>query len=69
MSNQPKALMTQYMEGALVSRELRDMLNESAATQRFDKELAAMDTAHHGYADSEINDSYQDFIREQVNAD
>jgi hypothetical protein len=40
MSNEPKALMTQYVEGQLVSRELNQMLNDYAADGRFDAALA-----------------------------
>jgi len=39
MSNIPKSLMTQYQEGCLVSRELRDMLTDDAAQARFDREM------------------------------
>lgn len=35
----PKALMTQYAEGTLASRELIDMMNEYAADARFNREL------------------------------
>ena len=34
-----KSLMTQYVEGTLVSRELRDMLNDYAAEARFDRDM------------------------------
>ncbi len=34
-----KALMTQYAEGSLVSRELRDMMTKYAADARFDREM------------------------------
>ncbi len=34
-----KALMTQYIEGCLVSRELNDMMVEYAAQARFDREM------------------------------
>ena len=62
-----KSLMSQYIEGTIVGRELRDMLNENAASDRFDRELALMDFNHQGSVDSETNDAYQDFMREQVN--
>lgn len=39
MSNN-KALMTHYAEGAIVSRELAQMLNDQAAERRFDLEMA-----------------------------
>ena len=35
-----KALMTHYAEGALVSRELHDMMHQYAADARFDAELS-----------------------------
>ena len=31
--------MTQYIEGTIVSRELRDMLNDCAAEARFEREM------------------------------
>ena len=34
-----KALMTQYVEGSIVGRKLRDMLAEHAASDRFEREL------------------------------
>ena len=34
-----KSLMTQYIEGTIVSRELRDMLNDFAAEARFEREM------------------------------
>lgn len=40
MSNN-KALMTHYAEGALVSRELHDMMYQYAADARFDAELSS----------------------------
>lgn len=40
MSNN-KALMTHYAEGALVSRELHDMMHQYAADARFDLELSS----------------------------
>ena len=40
MSNN-KALMTHYLEGALISRELHDMMYESAAEARFEAELSS----------------------------
>lgn len=39
MSNEPKSLMTQYVEGSLVSRDLQDMMVEYAAQARFDDEF------------------------------
>ena len=39
MSNN-KALMTHYADGALVSRELHDMMHQDAADARFDAELS-----------------------------
>lgn len=39
MSNN-KALMTHYLEGALVSRELHDMMHSYAADARFEAELS-----------------------------
>ena len=39
MSNTPKALMTQYAEGCLISRELQDMMVDYAAQARFDSEM------------------------------
>lgn len=43
MTNRPKALMTAYAEGQLVSRELQDMLSGEVAEQRFERELREMD--------------------------
>lgn len=40
MSVQPKSLMTQYAEGALISRELHDMMHQYAADARFEIELS-----------------------------
>ena len=40
MSNQPKALMTQYAEGNLVTRELRDMLGSEREQASFDRDFA-----------------------------
>ena len=39
MSNN-KALMTHYLEGALVSRKLHDMMHQYAADARFEAELS-----------------------------
>ncbi len=39
MSNTPKALMTHYAEGTLISRELNDMMVDYAAQARFDREM------------------------------
>ena len=39
MSNKPKSLMTQYLEGSLVSRDLRDMMVAYAQEARFDDEF------------------------------
>lgn len=39
MSNN-KALMTHYLEGALISRELHDMMHQYAADARFDAEIS-----------------------------
>ncbi len=39
MSNEPKALMTQYLEGCLISRELQDMMADYSAQARFDREM------------------------------
>lgn len=35
----PKSLMTHYLEGALISRELHDMMHQYAADARFEVEL------------------------------
>ena len=40
MSNN-KALMTHYADGALISRELHDMMHQDAADARFDMELSS----------------------------
>lgn len=40
MSMQGKSLMRQYVEGALVSRELHDILYQDTADARFDAELS-----------------------------
>lgn len=39
MSNQNKALMTHYAEGAIISRELEKIMHDSAAEARFEREL------------------------------
>lgn len=62
----PQSLMTQYVEGSIVGRELRDMLAEHAASERFDRELALMDVEHHGFPNWESNASYSDFMKEQL---
>ncbi len=36
----PKALMTQYVEGCLISRELQDMMVDYARENDFDREMA-----------------------------
>lgn len=41
----PRSLMTAYCEGSIISRELRDMLNDEAASARFERELERMDGA------------------------
>ena len=43
MSNRPKALMTHYAEGSLISRELQEMMSEYAAQAGFDNEFADYD--------------------------
>ncbi len=50
--------MTHYAEGALVSRELHDMMYESAADARFDAELS-------GYEDNYdlMRRTYASYIR------
>lgn len=40
----PRSLMSAYAEGSIVGRELRDMLANEAASARFDKELAMLDS-------------------------
>jgi len=57
MSNN-KALMSHYIEGALISRELHDMLHQSAADARFDAEL-------NGYEDNYdlMRRTYASYIR------
>lgn len=49
MSAKHQSLMTQYLEGKLVSRELNDMLNDYAAESRFERELSEQrsDTSEH----------------------
>jgi hypothetical protein len=37
--NAPKSLMTLYQEGALISRELKQMMVDYAAEARFDLEM------------------------------
>ena len=37
--NEPKALMTQYAEGSLASRELQEMMASYAANARFSRDL------------------------------
>lgn len=44
MSNN-KALMTHYAEGALISRELHDMVHQYAADARFEAELSRYEDA------------------------
>lgn len=43
MCNRPKSLMTHYIEGSIVSRELENMINDSAAEARFDAELSDLE--------------------------
>ena len=38
-----KALMTHYVEGSIVSRELHDMMHQYAADARFDAELSGFE--------------------------
>lgn len=38
-----RSLMTAYAEGSIVTRELREMLSDDAASARFDRELARLD--------------------------
>ncbi len=40
MSTNNKALMTHYIEGAIISRELEQMMHNYAAEARFERELA-----------------------------
>ena len=40
MSNTPKSLMSYYIQGAIISRELEHMMLDYAANARFDRELA-----------------------------
>lgn len=44
MSTKPCALMTQYIEGSIIGRELQDMLAQEVERERFDKALRAMDS-------------------------
>ena len=46
MSNTPKSLMRNYAEGALISRELHDMMHQDAADARFDVELGGYEDRH-----------------------
>jgi hypothetical protein len=39
MGTNNKALMTHYTEGAIISRELEQMMHDYAAEARFDREL------------------------------
>ena len=57
-SNTPKSLMRNYAEGALVSRELHDMMYEYAADARFEAGLS-------GYEDNYdlIRRTYASYIR------
>lgn len=48
MSYQPKSLITQYLEGSIVGRQLRDMLATEAESERFEKELTRMDVDTYG---------------------
>lgn len=41
MSNAPKSLMSYYRDGALVSRELHDLMYQYAADARFDMGLSS----------------------------
>ena len=45
MSNN-KALMTHYAEGALISRELHEMIHQHAADARFEAELSGHEDNH-----------------------
>lgn len=57
MSNN-KALMSHYIEGALISRELHDLMHQYAADARFDAELS-------GYEDNYelMRRTYASYIR------
>ena len=46
-----KSLMTQYLEGSLVSRELEDMMRDSIAEARFERELQLLDVAYWMYTE------------------
>ena len=46
MSVEPKSLLTQYLEGSLVSRQLRDMMIDYAQEARFDDEFKDHETKH-----------------------
>lgn len=59
MSNN-KALMTHYLEGALISRELHDMMHQDAADARSDVRLS-------GYEDNYdlMRRAYGEYLRKR----
>ena len=66
MSTRPCALMTAYAQGSIISRELREMLAEEAASERFEHELRVMD-AERG-VDMDSTD-YGDWMHEKLVAE
>ena len=44
-----QSLMTQYLNGSLVTRELQDMLNDYAAADRFDRETGQRNSVSNAF--------------------
>ena len=57
MSTNNKALMTHYIEGSIISRELENMMHNYAAEARFDLELAEESQL---YRERKLNENYGD---------
>ena len=57
MSSNNKALMTHYIEGSIICRELEQMMHNYAAEARFDRELAEESQL---YRERKLNETYGD---------
>ena len=55
MSTNNKALMSHYIEGSIISRELEQMMHDYAANVRFERELAE---DHELYRERKLNTPY-----------
>ena len=55
MSTNNKALMSHYIEGSIISRELEQMMYNYAADARFERELAE---DHELYRERKLNTPY-----------